>query len=117
MDGEANGGQKATQGAQDQTQQQGRSQVDSTSDYEKQIAERDEKIASLEAQVAEAAKNGETAEQLRGRSARTTGRRASRSAGHRPTGVLGATHEVDRLRGERLLRGSQSWQACRLVSN
>ena len=34
--------------------------------YEKQIAERDEKIASLEAQVAEAAKNAETAEQLRG---------------------------------------------------
>lgn len=35
-------------------------------DYEKQIAERDEKIASLEAQVAEAARNAETAEQLRG---------------------------------------------------
>lgn len=66
MDGETNGGQKATQGAQDQTQQQGQSQVDNSSDYEKQIAERDEKIASLEAQVAEAAKNAETAEQLRG---------------------------------------------------
>lgn len=75
MDGETNGGQEATQGAQDQTQQQGqeqqetqqqgRSQVDSTSDHEKQIAERDEKIASLEAQVAEAAKSAETAEQLR----------------------------------------------------
>ena len=35
-------------------------------DYEKQIAERDEKIATLEAQVAEAAWNAETAEQLRG---------------------------------------------------
>lgn len=35
-------------------------------DYEKQIAERDEKIAALEAQVAEAARNAETAEQLRG---------------------------------------------------
>ena len=76
MDGETNGGQEATQGAQDasqqqgqeqqETQQQGQSQVDNTSDYEKQIAERDEKIASLEAQVAEAAKNAETAEQLRG---------------------------------------------------
>ena len=75
MDGETNGGQEATQGAQDQAQQQGQeqqetqqgqSQVDSTTDYEKQIAERDEKIASLEAQVAEAAKNAETAEQLRG---------------------------------------------------
>lgn len=77
MDGETNGGQEATQGAQDQaqqqgqehqeTQQQGQSQVGGdASDYEKQIAERDEKIASLEAQVAEAAKNAETAEQLRG---------------------------------------------------
>lgn len=35
-------------------------------DFEKQIAERDEKIAALEAQVAEAAKNAETAERLRG---------------------------------------------------
>ena len=77
MDGETNGGQEATQGAQDasqqqgqeqqETQQQGQSQVGGdASDYEKQIAERDEKIASLEAQVAEAAKNAETAEQLRG---------------------------------------------------
>ena len=77
MDGETNGGQEATQGAQDasqqqgqeqqETQQQGQSQVGGNApDYEKQIAERDEKIASLEAQVAEAAKNAETAEQLRG---------------------------------------------------
>ena len=68
MDGETNGGQEAMQGAQDtsqqqgqgrqETQQQGQSQVE-TPDYEKQIAERDEKIASLEAQVAEAAKNAE----------------------------------------------------------
>ena len=75
MDGETNGSQEATQGAENQaqqqgqeqqeTQQQGQSQVDNSSDYEKQIAERDEKIASLEAQVAEA-KNAETAEQLRG---------------------------------------------------
>ena len=75
MDGETNGGQEASQGAQDQaqqqdqeqqeTQQQGQSQIDA-SDYEKQIAERDAQIASLEAQVAEAAKNAETAEQLRG---------------------------------------------------
>ena len=77
MDGETNGGQEATQGAQDasqqqgqeqqETQQQGHSQVGGeTPDYEKQIAERDEKIASLESQVAEAVKNAETAEQLRG---------------------------------------------------
>ena len=77
MDGETNGSQEATQGAQDQTQQQGQEQQETQQaqrevtsgnapDYEKQIAERDEKIASLEAQVAEAAKNAETAEQLRG---------------------------------------------------
>lgn len=76
MDGETNGSQEATQGAENQAQQQvqeqqetqqGQSQVGGeASDCEKQIAERDEKIASLEAQVAEAAKNAETAEQLRG---------------------------------------------------
>ena len=77
MYGETNGGQEVTQGAQDapqqqgqeqqETQQQGQSQVGGeTPDYEKQIAERDEKIASLEAQIADAAKNAETAEQLRG---------------------------------------------------
>ena len=74
MDGETNGGQEATQGAQDQAQQQGQEQQETqqgqsqvkTPDYEKQIAERDDKIASLDAQVAEAAKNAETAEQLRG---------------------------------------------------
>ena len=70
MDGETNGGQEATQGAQDTSQQQGQEQQETqqgqsqvggeTPDYEKQIAERDEKIASLEARVAEAA------EQLRG---------------------------------------------------
>ena len=38
----------------------------SSADWEKAVAERDEKIAALEAQVAEAAKNVETAERLRG---------------------------------------------------
>ena len=77
MDGETNGGQEATQGAQDASQQQSQEQQETQQgqqeviggnapDYEKQIAERDEKIASLEVQVAEAAKNAETAEQLRG---------------------------------------------------
>ena len=76
MDGETNGGQEATQGARDHAQQQGQEQQEtqqgqsqvggSETDYERQIAERDEKIASLETQVAEAAKNAETAEQLRG---------------------------------------------------
>lgn len=75
MDGETNGGQEATQGAQDTSQQQGQEQQETQQqdqsqveapDYERQIAERDEKIASLEAQIADAAKNAETAEQLRG---------------------------------------------------
>ncbi|WP_417055619.1 hypothetical protein [Ellagibacter isourolithinifaciens] len=35
-------------------------------DWEKAVSERDERIAALEAQVAEAAKNAETAERLRG---------------------------------------------------
>ncbi|WP_418244065.1 hypothetical protein [Ellagibacter isourolithinifaciens] len=38
----------------------------SGTDWEKAVAERDEKIAALEARVAEAAKNAEAAEQLRG---------------------------------------------------
>mgnify|MGYP003238892157 CR=1 FL=1 len=38
----------------------------SDTDWEKAVAERDEKIAALEAQVAEAAQSAETAEQLRG---------------------------------------------------
>ena len=74
MDGETNGGQEATQGAQGQTQQQGQGQQETqqcqsqveTPDYEKQIADRDARIAELEGQVAEAARNAETAEQLRG---------------------------------------------------
>ena len=68
MDGEANGTQEATQEEQQETQV---SQVDgntgnSGNDFEKQIAERDSKIASLEAQIAEAAKTAEAAEKLRG---------------------------------------------------
>ena len=73
MDGETNGSQQEAQGTQGQEGQQqetqGQQEVTGSSsgiDYEKQIAERDEKIASLEAQVAEAAKGAETAEQLRG---------------------------------------------------
>ena len=47
------------QAAQDQPQVSG-------IDWEQAVAERDEKIAALEAQVAEAAKNAEAAERLRG---------------------------------------------------
>lgn len=43
------------QAAQDQPQVSG-------ADWEKAVAERDEKVAAFEAQVAEAAKNAETAE-------------------------------------------------------
>ena len=60
--------QKEAQAQKDIRQQQatqGQPQVSGT-DWEKAVAERDEKIASLEAQVAEAARNDETAERLRG---------------------------------------------------
>ena len=75
MDGETNGSQEATQGAQDQAQEQQQEATQGVqevtgnnagNDWEKQIAKRDAKIASLEAQVAEAAKTAEAAEKLRG---------------------------------------------------
>ena len=58
---------QVAQTAQDDGQQQvtqGQPQV-SGKDWEKAVTERDEKIAALEAQVAEAAKNAETVERLR----------------------------------------------------
>ncbi len=77
MDGETNGNQEGAQGAENAPQPQGQEQQEAQQgqlqvggagapDYERQIAERDERIASLEAQVAEAAKNAETADALRG---------------------------------------------------
>lgn len=78
MDGETNGSQETTQGAENQAQQEqqqegaqaqqevGGDTGNAGTDYEKLIAERDEKIAALEAQVAEAAKTAEAAEKLRG---------------------------------------------------
>ena len=70
MAGDAHGAetQEEPQAQEDLGQQQTaqeQPQVSGT-DWEKAVAERDEKIAALEAQVAEAAKNAETAEQLRG---------------------------------------------------
>ena len=56
---------QAQEGLGQQQTAQDQPQVSGT-DWEKAVAERDEKIAALEAQVAEAAKNAETAEQLRG---------------------------------------------------
>ena len=76
MDGETNGSQEATQGTENQAQQeqeqegtQGIQEVtgsNSGTDREKQIADRDARIAELEGQMAKAAKNAETAESLRG---------------------------------------------------
>ena len=76
MDGETNGSQQETQAQQEaqtdgqegqQQEAQGQKQVGSeTPGYEQQIAERDKRISELEALVAEAAKNAETAERLRG---------------------------------------------------
>ena len=70
MAGDTHGGKtkEEPQAQEDLGQQQAaqeQPQVSGT-DWEKAVAERDEKIAALEAQVAEAAKNDETAEQLRG---------------------------------------------------
>lgn len=74
MDGEAGGSQeeKDAQGSQAR-QQPGRQedaqaqqpQESGAADYESQIAERDERIAALEAQVADAAKSEQAAEALR----------------------------------------------------
>ncbi|MDO4798258.1 MAG: hypothetical protein Q4A01_09620, partial [Coriobacteriales bacterium] len=74
MDGEQNGSQETSQGAENQAQEQQQegtqAQQEVTgnagTDWEKQIADRDARIAELEGQVAEAAKNAETAESLRG---------------------------------------------------
>lgn len=60
--------QEEPQAAQDNEHEQtqkNQPQVSGT-DWEQAVAERDEKITALEAQVAEAAKNAETAERLRG---------------------------------------------------
>ncbi len=80
MDGEQNVIQKAMQSTEAQTQEQQQEgalgiqevtggnggNAGNAPDFEKTIAERDEKIASLEVQVAEAAKTAEAAEKLRG---------------------------------------------------
>ena len=71
MDGEHDGKQEGTQAQEEQVdttaQQEASAQVEgggNAPDYEKAIAERDEKIASLEAQLAEAAKSAEQAQKL-----------------------------------------------------
>ena len=81
MDGEnTNGGQEVTQGGTQEQEVQGQQQEPQAAQevggnagngtygayWEKQIADRDARIAELEGQVVEAAKNAETAEQLRG---------------------------------------------------
>lgn len=70
MDGEHDGRQEGTQAQEEQEpqqdQQEASAQVEggNAPDFEKAIAERDEKIAALEAQIAEAAKSAEQAEKL-----------------------------------------------------
>ncbi len=76
MDGEnTKGGQEATQGGAQEQEVQGQQQEpqaaqevggNAGADWETQIAQRDQRIAELEGQVAEAAKNAEAAETLRG---------------------------------------------------
>ena len=76
MDGEQNGSRETTQGAgqaqqgQEQQETQGQQQQQEVggnagTDFEKQIVERDARIAELKGQVAEAAKTAEAAEKLR----------------------------------------------------
>lgn len=80
MDGETNGSQESTQNSQEQEQGQQQAQGQQTAslqveqgnengneaalDYEKQIAEHDEKIVSLGTQIADAAKSAEQAQKL-----------------------------------------------------
>lgn len=79
------------QAAQDQPQVSG-------TDWEKAVAERDEKIAALEAQVAEAARNAETTEQLRNQIAE-----------------LKAQSESDRIDFQLQLAGVRNVKAARAV--
>ncbi|SDC10812.1 hypothetical protein [Parafannyhessea umbonata] len=74
MDGEANGGPQAqdVQGPQTgqrqrraEGSQSGRPQAEGAEGYERAIAERDERIAALETQAADAAKSAEAADELR----------------------------------------------------
>lgn len=77
MDGEQNGAQQTQdtqqqeQGRQQEAQQQAQQEVQGgeagidTAAYEVQLAERDARIEELEGQIAEAAKNAETADALR----------------------------------------------------
>ena len=102
MAGDAHGdkAQEEPQAQEDLGQQQaaqGQQQVSGT-DWEKAVAERDEKIAALEAQVAEAARNAETAEQLRNQIAE-----------------LKAQSESDRIDFKLQLAGVRNVKAARAV--
>ena len=102
MAGDAHGAetQEEPQTAQNDGREQAaqeRPQVSGT-DWETAVAERDEKIAALEAQVAEAAKNAETAEQLRGEIAE-----------------LKAQGESDRIDFQLQLAGVRNVKAARAV--
>lgn len=103
MDGEANGTQEEQGGAQEQAQgkQATPQQVAdgaAKDAFEQQIAERDAKIAELEAQVAQAAKSAEAAEALRGEIAE-----------------LKAQGESDRIDFELQLAGCRNVKAARAI--
>lgn len=102
MAGDAHGNkaQEVAQTAQNDGQQQAQEKQPQVSgrDWEKAIAERDGRIAELEQQVADAAKNAETAEELRGQIAE-----------------LKAQGESDRIDFQLQLAGVRNVKAARAV--
>ena len=101
MAGDAHGDktQEDSQAQEDLGQQETQEQPQvSGADWEKAVAERDEKIAALEARVAEAAKNAEAAEKLRGEIAE-----------------LKALGESDRIDFKLQLAGVRNMKAARAV--
>lgn len=102
MDGDTHGIEDESQvaetaGGQERVAEEEKPQV-SGKDWEKAIAERDGRIAELEAQVADAAKNAEAAEQLRGQIAE-----------------LKAQGESDRLDFQLQLAGVRNVKAARAI--
>ena len=97
MDGDPNGSQETAQEEQQEAQVP-EVNGNTGNDYEKQIADRDAKIASLEAQIAEAAKNAETAESLRSEIA-----------------ALKAQGESDRIDFKLQLAGCRNVKAARAI--
>ncbi len=89
---------EVTKAPQDESQQETQEQPKMTEDWKAVIAERDGRIAELEAQVAEAAKSAETAEALRSEIAQ-----------------LNAQSEADRTEFELRLAGVRNVNAAKAV--